>query len=105
MRLWDKLHDMNENQLADYAERHHVDMAQQFNDLRAAADFVCAELGVPRISTEQHDGEELDRLAQTYMHQHRCGYIEALNAVRRANPDVDKAYVESFGLEKAPLKY
>jgi hypothetical protein len=99
MDTWQKVHQMSEAELAEYAQRHLVDVSGEFLNLAAAADFVCAELQIPRPAS--HEGEELDRLAQVYMAEHHCTYVTALDAVRRAHPQVAKCYVESFGMNKS----
>ena len=103
MDIWQKVHQMSEAELAEYAQRHLVDMSPQFQNLAAAADFVCAELQIPRPASN-HDGQELDDLAQAYMAEHHCNYVTALDAVRRAHPQVAKGYVESFGLNKSATR-
>lgn len=98
--MWERVHQMAEDDLATFAEEHRVDMSGQFLNLSAAADHVCAALQIAE-PTNGHEGEDLDRLTQEYALEHRCSYTAAFDVVRKKHPKLAEAYVVSFGVHKA----
>jgi hypothetical protein len=87
MRLhkeWLKVHQMTEQQLDTYAGEHRVQLTTDFENLKAAADAICRELGIDE--PEGHAGEALDKEVQQHMRKHNCTYTEALSKLA-SDPD------------------
>lgn len=43
---WEEVHAMDEDELTELAQEHEIDLDQEFDDLEAAADYVCEQLEI-----------------------------------------------------------
>lgn len=92
-KLWKQIHDMSAEELDAYAEAHHVDLAEEFDDLTHAANHVCVQLGVPKPAEEEDPpaGADLDEEINEYARKHKCTYSEALAALAK-DPDFKRRW-------------
>jgi hypothetical protein len=79
--LWRKVHAMSSAEIEAFAEKHKVDMTQEFDDQAHAAAFLCAELGIQK--DEGGAGADLDEEINEYARKHGGTYSEALAALSK----------------------
>jgi hypothetical protein len=104
--LWKRIHEMTESELEEYAKSHQCKLDGTFEDEEEAADAICLALGIERSDdVDSSPGSKLDKLARE--HQRRnpdLSYEKCLGAMRKQNPHLAEAYVQSFGPGKAAAK-
>jgi hypothetical protein len=122
---WTAVHELDQVELDELAEKHEVDLeGKVFSDLEDAADFVCKELNIKKPADDGADdetkkhrakakadedapkmsaGEAVNALTEKYIEDHPgTSYSRALEVVLRQDPELRALYEAEFSGGTSP---